>query len=516
MHYFNYIRRLHLKRNTSTLRNRFIAIGFLTIVLTMALHLYRGWSAESCPEDKGNGELGTDHHLDLSGRRQKIREMMLHAWRNYHRYAWGSNELCPISRRGCLGGVFVNHNLGASVIEGLDTLHIMGFEDEYKQGRDWIESTFEMDNVNALLSVFELTARLLGSMLSLYALTGDPLYKNKALQIADKILPAFETPTGIPKSIVNPGSKNAQSSHFNDISEFGALHMEFSYLSDITGIAVYRERVQGIRKVLGNMTKPNGLYPNLISVRTGKWISADSAISRFHDSLLKSWVQSGKMDAESRQMYTDAILGILQNIVTVTTNGDIYVSDYINGSPSHRMDHVSCFSGGHFAYGVSQLLMKHWEKYAEVGIGITETCHKSYEQTPTKLGPEVIVFPYDAQDQSSPHQKNRFMLYPDVVESYFLLWRLTNDERYRSFGWDIVQAMEKYCRTPFGYTGIRNVYDMPPESDDLQPSWFLGKTLKYLFLLFSDDDVISLDEWVLNSAGHPLPIKGVNAYRESD
>ncbi|XP_022213636.2 mannosyl-oligosaccharide alpha-1,2-mannosidase IA [Drosophila obscura] len=505
MSYFNNIRRLNFKWSATktTCWSRLIVIGLLAVFLTMVFALYKGWSKESFHED-------TRKEMDVSGMRRKITEMMLHAWRNYHLYAWGSNELCPISRCGCLGGRFGSHSLGASIIEALDTLHIMGLKNEYKQGRDWIESTFAIDNVNTALPVFELTSLLLGSMLSLYALTGDPLYKNKALHMADKILPAFETPTGIPKSAINPKSGHAQS--INDISRFGALHLEFSYLSDITGIAVYRERVQGIRKVLWSMTKPNGLYPNRINIKTGRWISRDTAISRFHDYLLKSWLQSGKTDAESRQMYTDAILGIVRNMLTVSPHGDTYVSNYAEGSSNHRMDQGACFSGALFAFGAAQLQMRHWEKYADIGIGITETCHRSYEQTPTKLGPEVLVFPNDAHDKASPHQKNRYMLYPDVVESYLVLWRLTHDVRYRSFGWQIVQAIEKYCRTSYGYTGIRNVYEMPPEPDDVQQSVFLGKTLKYLFLLFSDDDVISLNEWVLNSGGHPLPIKGVNDY----
>ncbi|XP_034665287.1 mannosyl-oligosaccharide alpha-1,2-mannosidase IA [Drosophila subobscura] len=464
------------------------------------------WSMAPLPEH-------TVHELDVPAMRQKVKEMMLHAWSNYHRYAWGSNELCPLTRRGCRGSVFGTHSFGATIIEALDTLHIMGLKKEYQQSRDWIEANFSMENVSAALPVFELTSRLLGSMLSLYSLTGEILYRNKALQIADKIMPAFDTPTGIPKSIINLKHGHAQSS--NDISKFGALHLEFSYLSDITGNQVYRERVQRIRKMLGTMTKPNGLYPNRMNIRTGKWIGSDSSINRFHDSLLKSWLQSGNLDTESEQMYTDAILGIVQNMLTVSPQGDTYISDYANGSQNHRMDQAACFSGALFAFGAAYDQMKHWEKYADIGTSITETCHRSYEQTPTKLAPEVLVFPADAIEAAAPHQRNRYMLSADVLESYLVMWRLTRDKKYRNFGWKLVQAIEKHCRMPHGYTGIRNVYEMPPEPVDSQPSLFLAKTLKCLFLLFSEDDVISLYEWVLNSGGHPLPIqREYEYYRE--
>ena len=68
--------------------------------------------------------------------------------------------------------------------------------------------------------------------------------------------------------------------------------------------------------------------------------------------------------------------------------------------------------------------------------------------------------------------------------------------------------MEQWCKTESGYSGIKDVYQVKPLKDDVQQSFFLAETLKYLFLLFSDDDIIPLDEWVLNTEAHPLPIKG--------
>ena len=66
--------------------------------------------------------------------------------------------------------------------------------------------------------------------------------------------------------------------------------------------------------------------------------------------------------------------------------------------------------------------------------------------------------------------------------------------------------MEKHCRVSTGgYTGLRNVND-PNSKDDEQQTFFLSETLKYLYLLFTDDSVIPLDEWVFNTEGHPLRI----------
>ena len=76
---------------------------------------------------------------------------------------------------------------------------------------------------------------------------------------------------------------------------------------------------------------------------------------------------------------------------------------------------------------------------------------------------------------------------------------------YVAWGID-VQAIEKWCRTENGYTGVKDVYSVPPPHDDVQQSFFLAETLKYLYLLFSPDDVLPLDRWVLNTEAHPLPI----------
>jgi mannosyl-oligosaccharide alpha-1,2-mannosidase len=69
------------------------------------------------------------------------------------------------------------------------------------------------------------------------------------------------------------------------------------------------------------------------------------------------------------------------------------------------------------------------------------------------------------------------------------------------------QAIEKHCKSEGGYSGLRNVYQIPAQQDDVQQSFFLAETLKYLFLIFSDDDVMPLDQWVFNTEAHPLPVR---------
>lgn len=94
-------------------------------------------------------------------------------------------------------------------------------------------------------------------------------------------------------------------------------------------------------------------------------------------------------------------------------------------------------------------------------------------------------------------QEKYYILRPETIESYFIMWRLTHDQKYRDWGWDAVQvssrtsivlamilmkmfwqALEQHCRTDGGYSGIKNVYIDPPQQDDVQQSFFLAETLK--------------------------------------
>ncbi len=97
---------------------------------------------------------------------------------------------------------------------------------------------------------------------------------------------------------------------------------------------------------------------------------------------------------------------------------------------------------------------------------------------------------------------------PETVESLFYLYRATKDKKYQEWGWEIYQSFEKYTKLKEGYASINSV--RRPENPgyrDKMETFYLAETLKYLYLLFSDDsDLLSLDRWVINTEAHPLPI----------
>ena len=83
------------------------------------------------------------------------------------------------------------------------------------------------------------------------------------------------------------------------------------------------------------------------------------------------------------------------------------------------------------------------------------------------------------------------LLRPETMESLFVMWRVTRNETYREWGWQIFRSIEMHARVAAvgGYTSLENVLQVPATRRDSMESFFLSETLKYALLLFSDPEV---------------------------
>ncbi|KAL0961950.1 hypothetical protein UPYG_G00333810 [Umbra pygmaea] len=456
-------------------------------------------------------------------RREKVKEMMRFAWENYKRYAWGENELRPISMNGNDGRTFGGLK-GATIVDSLDTLYIMGLYEEYREAKEWVETRMNL-NVQGEASLFEVNIRYVGGLLSAYYLTGGEVFKRKAVELGLKLLPAFNTPTGIPHGVVNLAGVPRRTyagdlGRSSVLAEIGTLHLEFVHLSELTKDPIYTEKVTNIRKHLKNLDKPHGLYPNAINPITGSWeqhyVSLGALGDSFYEYLIKSYLMSDRTDEEAKKMYYDALEAIEKNLVQRSPGGLTYLAEWRGGILDHRMGHLACFSGGMIGIGAEHSNPATRQHQLDLAANITHTCHESYIRTPTKLGPEVFRFD-EAAEATAPRVNERpYLLRPEVVESYMYLWRLTHDPKYRDWGWEAVQALERHCRVATGFSGIIDVYGHMIQHDNLQQSFFLSETLKYLYLLFSDDDLLPLEDWVFNTEAHPLPVIPRNCTQEPE
>uniref|UniRef100_A0A673MX41 alpha-1,2-Mannosidase n=1 Tax=Sinocyclocheilus rhinocerous TaxID=307959 RepID=A0A673MX41_9TELE len=460
---------------------------------------------------------------DVKAKRAKIKEMMQFSWDNYKRYAWGSNELRPVSKQGHSSNLFGSLK-GATIVDALDTLYIMEMYDEFEAATEWVEMNLDF-NMNAEISVFEVNIRFVGGLLSAYYLSGKEVFRRKAVELGEKLLPAFKTPTGIPWALLNLKSGIGRnwpwaSGGSSILAEYGTLHLEFMHLSELSGRPVFAEKVMNIRKVLNRLDKPQGLYPNYLNPNSGQWgqhhVSVGGLGDSFYEYLLKAWLMSDKTDEEGKKLYYDALQAIEKNLIRKSSGGLTYIAEWKGGLLEHKMGHLTCFAGGMIALGADGGPDDKTGHQMELAAEIARTCHESYARTSMKLGPEAFRFDGGVEAIATRQNEKYFILRPEVIETYMYMWRFTHDPKYRQWGWEAVQALEKYCRVEGGYSGVRDVYANTPNHDDVQQSFYLAETLKYLYLLFSDDDHLPFEHWVFNTEAHPLPvIKKQNPLKET-
>ncbi|XP_039101969.1 mannosyl-oligosaccharide 1,2-alpha-mannosidase IA [Hyaena hyaena] len=450
-------------------------------------------------------------------KRAKIKEMMKHAWNNYKRYAWGLNELKPISKEGHSSSLFGSIK-GATIVDALDTLFIMEMKDEFEEAKSWVEENLDF-NVNAEVSVFEVNIRFVGGLLSAYYLSGEEVFRKKAVELGVKLLPAFHTPSGIPWALLNIKSGIGRnwpwaSGGSSILAEFGTLHLEFLHLSHLSGNPIFAEKVMNIRTVLNNLEKPQGLYPNYLNPSSGQWgqyhVSVGGLGDSFYEYLLKAWLMSDKTDLEAKKMYFDAVQAIETHLIRKSSRGLTYIAEWKGGLLEHKMGHLTCFAGGMFALGADDAPTGLNQHYLQLGAEIARTCYESYNRTFMKLGPEAFRFDGGVEAIATRQNEKYYILRPEVVETYMYMWRLTHDPKYRKWAWEAVEALENHCRVNGGYSGLRDVYLRHESYDDVQQSFFLAETLKYLYLIFSDDDLLPLEHWIFNTEAHLLPVLSMN------
>lgn len=449
-------------------------------------------------------------------KRDEVVAAMREAWGAYAASAMGFDELSPAARRGKNGF----GGLGATVVDSLDTLWMMGLSDEFAAARAWVAAAPPFSSKSYDASVFETTIRVVGGLLSAHHLTGDELFSRRAEELAAILLPAFDSPSGIPYTMVNlktGRARNAAWAHSaSALAEFGSTQLEFLALSEAVGNATYGEKSEAVIRALlgaGNRMRgaSSGLWPLWLDPRsnafTGHKVSFGAMGDSFYEYLLKAWLAGGQTPALSlyRSLWEEAMESLVAVLLRRSTPaGYSYIGELDRGLLVHKMDHLACFVPGMLALGAAGDLA---ERHLALAADLAETCVAMYSSQPTGLAPELVHFKAGA-DMAPPERGAHNLLRPEALESLFYLWRRTGEARWREAGWAIFQAFQKHCRLPDGrgYAGLRDVRVLPPVRDDTQQSFFLAETLKYAFLLFSDSEALDLDAWVLNTEAHPLRV----------
>src|SRR2546423_1444819 len=237
----------------------------------------------------------------------EVRQEFLHAWKGYKQYAWGHDDLKPLSKS---YHDWYAEPLLMTPVDALDTMILMGFRQEANSTREYIATHLSFDK-DISVQNFEITIRLLGGLLSTYEMTGDKRLLNLAEDLGDRLLPVFNSPTGLPYRYVNLKT-GAVRGNVTNPAEAGTLLIEFATLAKLTHRQVFYDKAKRALVEIYNRRSPIGLVGTWINVETGQWTDTDShisgAIDSYYEYLLKCAILFN--DQDCRRMWNESIVAI--------------------------------------------------------------------------------------------------------------------------------------------------------------------------------------------------------------
>ena len=417
----------------------------------------------------------------------EVKAEFLHAWAGYKKYAWGHDDLKPLSK--------THHDWYAqpllmTPVDSLDTMIIMGMDEEAAATRAYIVEHLSFDK-DIDVQNFEITIRILGGLITNYQLTGDKRLLSLAEDLGRRLLPVFESPTGMPYRYVNLKTGKVRNPVSNP-AETGTLLLEFGALSKLTGNPVFYDKAKRALVETYKRRSKVGLVGEWINVETGKWTNTDShvsgAIDSYYEYLLKCAVLFG--DQDCKQMWADSIAAINK-----------YLADEVKTEFKTELwyGHADMNTGARKdpTFGALDAFFP-----AVLALSGDLTRAKRLQDSSFAMwkhaGIEPEVFDYRAKQIKSPG----YPLRPEIIESTYYLYHYTKDEKYLRMGAQMWRDFVKHCRTDEGYAALKNV--TTKEKSDSMQSFLFAETFKYFFLLFSPPNTLDFNQVVFNTEAHPI------------
>lgn len=315
------------------------------------------------------------------------------------------------------------------------------------------------------VSLFETTIRYLGGLLSGYDLLAGPfshLAPNvraiddllaQAVNLADALAFAFDTPSGVPHNDINIVSRTPSSdSQTNGLATTGTLVLEWQHLSDLTHAAQYGALAQKAESYLlspapsWNVPFPGllgtgiNISSGLLTDATGGWNGGDDS---FYEYLIKMFVYNPEKYPQYRDAWIRAADSTIKHLASHPSSQPqlTFLSSYVNTSQLvNTSQHLTCFAGGSFLLAGSALSRS---DYTQFGLDLVDGCHATYTSTTTGIGPEVFSWDASALEANSSEKaffdKNGFYitngvydLRPEVIESYYYAYRYTGNFSHHS------------------------------------------------------------------------------------
>jgi ER degradation enhancer, mannosidase alpha-like 2 len=413
----------------------------------------------------------------------RVQTEFLHAWSGYQRYAWGHDALRPLSKT---AHDWYGQPLLMTPVDALDTLVLMHLDAEAAKARSLIISDLSFDR-DIDVKNFEITIRLLGGLLSSYQLTSDKRLLTLAEDLGNRLLPVFNSPTGLPYVYVNLRTGQTRNAVTNP-AESGTLLLEFGTLSKLTGRPVFYEKAKRALVETFKRRSPLGLVGQSINVETGAWTNTDSHISggidSYYEYLWKCWLLFG--DKDCRDMWEASIPAVNKYLADETGSGLWYGhADMQTGQRTET------------TYGALDAFFP-----ALLALSGDLARARRLQASSFKMwnlyGIEPEILDYKAMHVVA----GSYHLRPEIVESTYYLYHYTGDPEYRRRGEKMFDDFVKYCRTESGYAALADVTSKQ-QLDEME-SFVLAETFKYFYLLFASPGTLAFDKVIFNTEAHPL------------
>ncbi len=454
----------------------------------------------------------------------QVRSEFLHAWNGYKKYAWGHDDLKPLSKT---YHDWYAEPLLMTPVDALDTMILMGFKDEANDTREYIVKNLSF-NKDLYVQNFEVTIRLLGGLLSSYQLTGDKRLLHLAEDLGNRLLPVFDSPTGLPYRYVNLKTGKVRGNVTNP-AEAGTLLIEFGTLARITHRPVFYDKAKRALAEIYNRRSPIGLVGTWINVETGAWTDTDShisgAIDSYYEYLLKCSLLFG--DQDCKRMWNESVVAINKYLAFQVRRED-------EGSPPERefwYGHVDMNTGKVTAttYGALDAFLP-----AVLAMSGDLDRAQRLQESSYKMWMKHGIEPEEINYQTMAVTSPGYPLRPEIVESTYYLYHYAmgartsrsqsarsrrssrarqvpplkasvgrlDPEHYLQMGEMMWRDLVKYCRTDEGYAALKSV--VTKEKSDSMQSFLFAETFKYFYLVFASPQTLDFDKMIFNTEAHPI------------
>ncbi len=413
-----------------------------------------------------------------------VRAEFEHSWNGYKKYAWGHDELLPVSNRPR------DWHEGAPLlmtpVDALTTMILMGMEEEAARTRDYIAANLSFDR-DLSVQNFEITIRILGGLLSAHQMTNDARLLAKAEDLGTRLLPAFRSKTGMPYRYVNLRNGRTDGVVSNP-AEVGTLILEFGTLARLTKKPVFYDTAKRALVELYKRRDPKtALVGENINVETGEWTNRSSHVGGAIDSYYEYLLKCERLfdDRDCGDMWRTSIAAVNRYLADERPEGLWYgEADMTTGKrTATRYGSLHAFFPGVLAMGGD---LDRARRLQESGFRMWKL-----------HGIEPEALDYVAMKATSP----AYQLRPEIIESAYYLAHYTKDPRYVEMGRGMFDDLRAHCRTASGYTSLRSV--VTKEKADRMHSFWLAETLKYLYLL-AKPEAVDFDRVTFNTEAHPL------------